>query len=463
MNTQDWDQMNEREAEAWRGRVALVETLLDQSIDEREREEIRRAYVREHRITERTIRNYLKRYRETGAHGLRFDRNRAERSPRVRDPELAAKILELVDERPQRTVPQLRRLLTRDPEYHNAITTISDRTIYRFLAERGLGLRERSAKAHEGGRRSFHQFQASASMQLVQGDARDGIWLPDGDSGRTKKTYLFAWVDDYSRRILSAKYFFDEKLPRMEDTFKTMILRWGIPQKCYLDNGSVYIAAQFAFILSELGIKKIHHPPYQAWCKGKIEAVMKTIGTEFQAEAQQAGFQTLEELNSALWAWIDVEYNRRNHSSTGEPPADRFTSGLLEQHRRVNDLAWFEALFLLRERRTVSKYGIIKLAGNQYRTHAHHGTVVEIRYNAFDMRTVWRFDDGRCVETLVPHKITNERLPRIAEEHRHTPAQVSASANAYFSTLRERQAQLRRDAQSPRYNKLKRDTEGDPS
>ena len=190
---------------------------------------------------------------------------------------------------------------------------------------------------------------------------------------------------------------------------------------------------------------------------------MKTIGTEFQGEAQQAGFQTLDELNSALWAWLDVEYNRRNHSSTGEPPEDRFAAGLSEHHQRIDDLAWFEALFLLRETRTVSKYGIIKLAGNQYRTQAHHGTVVEIRYNAFDMRTVWRFEQGRCVEDLVPHKINNERLPHIAEENRHTPAQVSASANAYFATLREQQAQLRRDADSPRYDKLKPDAEGEPA
>lgn len=80
-------------------------------------------------------------------------------------------------------------------------------------------------------------------MDLVQGDARDGIWLPDADTGKTRKTYLFLWIDDFSRRILAARYFWDERLPRMEQTFKTMILRWGIPKKVYLDNGSVYVAA----------------------------------------------------------------------------------------------------------------------------------------------------------------------------------------------------------------------------
>ena len=80
----------------------------------------------------------------------------------------------------------------------------------------------------------------------------------------------FAWDDDYSRRILHAEYFWDEKLPRMEKTFGTVILRWGIPKKCYLDNGHVYIAAHFALVLAQLGIKKIHHGPYKSLVKGKI-------------------------------------------------------------------------------------------------------------------------------------------------------------------------------------------------
>ncbi|MFO7729809.1 MAG: hypothetical protein R6V86_03490, partial [Spirochaetia bacterium] len=94
----------------------------------------------------------------------------------------------------------------------------------------------RREKSHGAGKRSYHQFEASCSMELVQGDARDGIWLPkEPGSAQVRKTYLFAWVDDYSRRILHAEYFWDEKLPRMEKTFKTMVLRWGIPKKCYLD------------------------------------------------------------------------------------------------------------------------------------------------------------------------------------------------------------------------------------
>ena len=182
---------------------------------------------------------------------------------------------------------------------------------------------------------------------------------------------------------------------------------------------------------------------------------MKTFKNEFQGEAQQAGFQTLEELNTALWAWIDVEYNRRNHSSTGEPPADRFAVGLPDKHRRIDDLQWFQALFLQRQRRTVSKYGVVKLCGNQYRTQAHHGTVIEVRYDPFDLHNVWQFENGRSVETLALHKLVSHCAQDIPEERGDKQAKVSDAAVGYFTVLRERQSQLRAQVNSPQYNKLK--------
>lgn len=181
---------------------------------------------------------------------------------------------------------------------------------------------------------------------------------------------------------------------------------------------------------------------------------MKTLKNEFQGEAQRAGFHTLEELNSALWAWIEVEYNRRNHSSTGEPPDTRFAAGLPTNHRRIENLAWFESLFLIPDTRTVHKYGTIKLEGNKYRTNAPHGTVVELRYDPFDLSAVWRYEGDTCVETLAVHTLNNPVADRLPEE-RDTPApQVSKAAAAFFSELRERHTKLRTAQTAPRYSKL---------
>lgn len=456
MDENEWTKLNSKELEAFQRRVALVETLLDDNIDETERQEVRRAYRYTHCVSERTIRNYIRRYRMQGQHGLLFYRNSKSAAVRIHDQALRTKILELIEERPRRTVPQLRRLLTVDEDFAPRIELVSDRTIYRFLYEQGLTQKARMAKRVHGDRTSFRRFEATCSLQLVQGDARDGIWLPaQPGNDKTRKTYLFAWVDDYSRRILHAQYFWDEKLPRMEETFKIMVLRWGIPEKLYLDNGNVYIAKQFARILADLNIKKIHHGPYKAWAKGKVESVMKTIKQEFQAEAQQAGFVTIEELNTALWAWIDVEYNRRSHSTTGEPPEQRFVNGLIEGHRRVEDLQWFENLFLQQDTRKVTKYGDVKLEGNLYTTTARHGTVVEVRYSPFDLKKVWRFEKGLAVETLGVKKIVHDQAKTISEENPDAPQKTSRDSARYFEKLRESQAALTARQQKTSFSKLK--------
>lgn len=63
------------------------------------------------------------------------------------------------------------------------------------------------------------RWQAERVFDLVQGDVTDGIYLPDPlHPGKTIKTKLILWIDDVSRLVPFAQFFFDEKLPRMEHT-----------------------------------------------------------------------------------------------------------------------------------------------------------------------------------------------------------------------------------------------------
>jgi hypothetical protein len=198
----------------------------------------------------------------------------------------------------------------------------------------------------------------------------------------------------------------------------------GGPFQSGIDNGSVYIAKQFAWILGELKTAKLHHKPYQAYCKGKVEAVNKTIKNDFQGEAQRAGFQTLEELNSAFAAWVDLEYNVRIHSTTGEAPDKRFADALHKDIRRVADIAWFEALFLMRVSRTVTKYGKIKLESNEYPvTLTPHGCVIEVRYDPFDLRKVFIFKNGTSASKRL-------RLEARPENRDHCPRGIEGSRHA---------------------------------
>ncbi len=415
-------------------------------------------------MSTRTMQNWLARYIKDGPRGLLFLRPRRVRSPRVGDEKLRQKILALVHELPSRSVPKVRRLLAVDPDYASLIGRVSNRSIYRFLQENGLGHAQRRAMLGPEASRVYRSFEAPHALALVQGDARDGIWL-DLPDGSRRKTYLFIWIDDFSRKILFGKYYLEEKLPCLEDSFKYMILRWGIPLVAYADNGKVYVSRQFRSVLAELRIRELHHKPYQAFAKGKVEAVQKIIKNEFQSEAARAGMRTVEELNTAFWAWAEMEYNTRIHSSTGQAPDERFQQGLPKDHRRVEDLAAFQAMFLWKDKRTVSKWGKISLYGNRYPLSCRPPkSVVQIRYDPFDLSEILIYDPQSAtrLETTTASKQIATRAPSIPEESQATAPQILAQSVAYFSRLRERYLQSQKQRQEVSFVKLRDPKTEDP-
>lgn len=456
----NWEMIPEEEYNKYQKRLALVETILDKQIDRGEKQRAINEYCEYHGVTKRTIRNYIKRYKRKGARGLLFYHPRPP-TLRIKDRHLRKKILRIVKENPARSVPKIRELLSLDEQFKDKIAQVSDRTIYRFLCENGMSQKERHGMLCEIGRVAYHQFEAPYSFELVQGDARDGIWITRPD-GKTIKTYLFLWICDYSRKILFGKYYESEKLPCMEDSFKHMVLRYGIPVKIYLDNGKVYVSRHFSSILATLGIKQIHHKPYQAYAKGKIEVVNRTIKYDFQKEAERAGMRTLEELNTAFWAWCELVYNKRIHSSTGQTPDERFISGLPKGDdaiRRIEDLEEFSLLFLERSTRTITRYGKIKLYNNQYPVQSKpHGTVVQVRFDPFDLSEIHVYDsDNTFLENTTPSKYVNNRAPKITEESRKSPGRISQESVHYFSALREKYLKEMKSANQASFSRFKKD------
>jgi transposase InsO family protein len=458
-----WPDIPDDRFDEFQQRLELVELLLDERVSLPDKREAKQAYRYAHKVSDRTIRRYLQLYRKKSARGLLFYRFPTHTAERIDDAALRAKLIELVHELPSRSIPQLRRLLAGNDAFARKIERVSDRTIYRFLQEHSLGKKDRIALEFHDGRSAYRSFEAPHSLALIQGDARDGIWLT-GPDGTTFKTYLFLWIDDYSRKILFGKYYASEKLPRMEDSFKYAVLRYGIPNKAYLDNGKVYISKHFAFVLEKLGCKKIHHPPYQAHCKGKIEAQMKIIKHEFQDEAQRAGMHTLDELNTAFWAWSELSFNKRIHSATGQTPDKRFVAGLPADHRRIEDLSWFLSLFLWRENRKVSKYGKIKLHGNEYPvTRKPANTVVQARFDPCDLREVYLYDQNETfLESTWPSKQRTITVPGIPEERKDAQGSISEASRKLFSDLRERYLKTRNETNQVDFSHFYRPKEDPP-
>ena len=58
------------------------------------------------------------------------------------------------------------------------------------------------------------------------------------------------------------EFFFDEALPRLERVLKVAILRRGVPEALYVDNGQIFNATQFRAACASLQIEVIFASPY---------------------------------------------------------------------------------------------------------------------------------------------------------------------------------------------------------
>jgi hypothetical protein len=162
-------------------------------------------------------------------------------------------------------------------------------------------------------------------MELWQLDIVGRIRLADG-------TQLSAvtGIDDHSRFCVLARLLERATARPVCDALRAALARHGAPQAILTDNGKVFTArfgpgpgpVLFDRVCHDNGIRHLLTAPYSPTTTGKIERLHKTMRREF---FDRHLFDTIEQAQAALDAWV-VHYNTaRPHQGIGDrPPADRF-------------------------------------------------------------------------------------------------------------------------------------------
>ncbi|MEW6523606.1 MAG: DDE-type integrase/transposase/recombinase [Bacillota bacterium] len=91
--------------------------------------------------------------------------------------------------------------------------------------------------------------------------------------------------DDFSRYVPHAEIYLAEKLPMLEECLKKALIKHGVPEQIYVDNGAIYSAQHFRRILGHLGVELIHSRPYRPQGRGKQERYFHLVQTSFASEA----------------------------------------------------------------------------------------------------------------------------------------------------------------------------------
>jgi putative transposase len=398
------------------------------------------------RVSITTLRRYLKTYREKGFDALRPLPRADTGTPRAFPPEVLDKAIALREEQPARTTQTIVDILQRD-ESLSLPRSVNVHTLTTHLRQRG---KTRRVLAQTG--KTYRRFERDHVNSLWQGDALVGPWLPDPYApGKKRRAHLFCFIDDHSRLVPYAEFFFDEALPRMERVLKVALLRRGVPLAVYVDNGQVYSSTQFNAACATLGIERIQTAPYSPQAKGKIERWFETLRAQFLPEVEASNLTTLTELNESLWAWLECVYHQHEHSETKQAPLTRYTAGL-EQVRHA-DPETVRRAFLWREKRKVRKDATLSLQGNRYQVEPQWaGRILELRFDPFDLSQIELYldSDGRdnphlgLATVIVQNRQRHLAVERLATEPPDPPKPKSSLD--YLAALRaEYQARQQRE------------------
>jgi transposase InsO family protein len=267
-------------------------------------------------IDRRTLHRWLVRYATDGLATLADRSSKPDRCPHQMPPEIEARIVELRRSHPgwgPRTIlNKLRRELEAPP---------SRAAIYRCLVRHRLI----QPKPRRRRRDDYKRWERSRSMELWQIDVMGGVRLSNGI-----QLSVVTGIDDHSRYCVMAKLVERATARPVCDALLEALNRHGIPEQILTDNGKVFTGrlgrkpanVLFDRICLNNGIRHILTAPYSPTTTGKIERLHKTMRKEFFSTNS---FETIEELQSALDAWVVDYNNEREHQALGDvPPIRRF-------------------------------------------------------------------------------------------------------------------------------------------
>ena len=292
---------------------------------------------------------------------------------------------------------------------------INSSTLYRYLRNEELVMLNEGAI-------DKRQFEALHPNEIWQSDVMHGPHV--SIEGKSKKAYLIAIIDDHSRLIVHAAFYLAETRSNFLDALRQALLKRGLPQKLYIDNGSCFKALHLEQVAAQLGIGITHSRPYTPQGRGKIERWFKYVRDNFlDAYKMNQRSDKLDLLNHHFSEWVD-EYNNRVHGTTKETPYKRYQAGLQCVRPAPSHLLDY---FRQIEFRRVKKDRTVQLMGFVFEVPV--GLIdrqVELRFHPEDLFKVEIFFQNKSygfVSVVNPH--VNSKIGRNWDPHtKHNEKQI---------------------------------------
>ncbi len=301
--------------------------------------------AKQHSIGLRTLRKWVKSYRDEGLDGL----DRKSRSDKDARHYLTKDLQEMIEALALRKTPTTLAFI------HRKIVEIAEekkvkapsyylvRNVVKNIDPALIKLAQEGTKSYDQAYELVFRREASTPNELWQVDhTLLNIVLID-EKGQSKRPWLTTIIDDYSRAICG--YYLSFETPcaiNIALSLKQAIWRksnpkWqvcGIPSTLYSDNGKDFKSKHVEQVAADLKIQLKHSTPDKPQGKGRIERFFQTVDQLLLMDLQgyspsnapsPVGALSLEEFTFLFEEFIVEEYHQRTHSGTGMTPLERWT------------------------------------------------------------------------------------------------------------------------------------------
>jgi len=361
-------------------RMQLLSPLLAEGLDPAKARQIRLRICEQTGLSERTLRRYLSQYKTDGFGGLKPKSKGERKTGDAISPDILEQAILLRREIPNRSVTQIIQIL----EWEGRVQPgqIKRSTLQEKLAERGYSTRHMRMYAKTGV--AARRFQQKHRNRLWHSDIKYGPYLPIGKDEAKKQVYLVTFIDDATRFVLHGEFYptFDQVI--VEDCFRKAILKYGIPEAVYFDNGSQYRTKWMTRACAKMGIRLLFAKPYSPEATGKVERFNRVVDA-FLNEAALEKPQSLTKLNELFWVWLEECYQNKPHSGLdGKSPETVYRSD--KKPLKFIDPDIVTNAFLHSDERKVDKAGCISFEGKKYEVGLSFiGCTVDVVYDPADI------------------------------------------------------------------------------
>ena len=417
-------------------RMQLLSPLLGEEMDAAKAKQIKAQIHEQTGISERTLRRYLAQYKNYGFSGLKPKGRGRHQSEEAIPANILEQAILLRRQVPGRSISQIIQIL----EWEGLVNLgeIKRSTLQEKLAERGYSSRHMRLYADAG--TAARRFQKKYRNQLWHSDIKYGPYLPIGKDGAKKQVYLVTFLDDATRYVLHGQFYpvLDQII--VENCFRQSILKCGIPERVYFDNGSQYRTKWMNRACAKMGIRLLFAKPYSPEATGKVEKFNRLVDS-FLAEAALEKPQTLDKLNELFQVWLTECYQKKAHSSLEDNISPETAYRSDKKALNFLDPETIASAFLHWEERKVDKVGCISFAGKKYEVGLNFiGCKVDVIYDPADVSILTIEYEGHEALKARPLVIGEKSGPRpkLPEHLQPEPASSSRLLNAASKKNQER-------------------------